>query len=153
VQGEPNDVGTGEDAVELDFRERLTRFGEWNDASQNEGYEMYGRLNYRTAARTLFNRPYFAHCCSSFRRLFAVFSVLTPGIQKVAPKDRGSVPQRSETAGERVVAADLFLVDRYPICETRIPAPTPGAAMNWGTQTTSSFRIRACRFRPLPLLV
>ena len=74
-------MGTGEDAVELDFRERLTRFGEWNDASQNEGYEM------------------------------------------------------------------------YPICETRIPAPTPGAAMNWGTQTTSSFRIRACRFRSLPLLV
>ena len=51
----------------------------------------YGRLNYRTAARTLFLRPYLAHFCSFFRRCFAVFSVLTPGFQKVAPKDRGSV--------------------------------------------------------------
>ena len=40
VQGEPNDVGTGEDAVEIDFRERLTRKGEWNDATQAEDYEM-----------------------------------------------------------------------------------------------------------------
>jgi|EP01046_Picozoa_sp_COSAG06_P003293 hypothetical protein len=32
--GEPNDVNDGgEDAVEMDFRERLTRFGEWNDAT------------------------------------------------------------------------------------------------------------------------
>ena len=38
---------------------------------------------------------------------------MTPGFQKVAPKDRGAVPQRSKTAEERVVAADLFLVDRY----------------------------------------
>ena len=40
AQGEPNDVGTGEDAVEIDFRERLTRKGEWNDATQAEDYEM-----------------------------------------------------------------------------------------------------------------
>ena len=52
----------------------------------------YGPLNYRTAARTLFLRPYLAHFCSVFRRSFAVFSVLTPGCQKVAPKDRGAVP-------------------------------------------------------------
>ena len=38
---------------------------------------------------------------------------MTPGFQKVAPKDRGVVPQRSKTAEERVVAADLFLMDRY----------------------------------------
>ena len=52
----------------------------------------YGALNYRTAARTLFLRPYLAHFCSVFRHFFAVFSVLTPGFQKVAPKDRGAVP-------------------------------------------------------------
>ena len=52
----------------------------------------YGPLDYRTAARTLFLRPYLAHFCSVFRRFFAVFSVLTPGFQKVAPKDRGAVP-------------------------------------------------------------
>ena len=51
----------------------------------------YGHLNYRTAARTLFHRPYLAHFCSFFRRFFVVFSVLAPGFQKVAPKDRGPV--------------------------------------------------------------
>ena len=56
------------------------------------GESTYGPLNYRTAARTLFLRPYLAHFCSFFRRFFAVLSVLTPGIQKVAPKDRGPVP-------------------------------------------------------------
>ena len=54
--------------------------------------KQYGRLNYRTAARTLFLRPYLAHFCPVFSRFFAVFSVLTPGFQKVAPKDRGAVP-------------------------------------------------------------
>ena len=49
----------------------------------------YCPLDYRTAARTLFLRPYLAHFCSFFRRSFAVLSVLTPEIQKVAPKDRG----------------------------------------------------------------
>ena len=29
-----------EDAVELDFRERLSRYGEWNDATNDQGYEM-----------------------------------------------------------------------------------------------------------------
>ena len=53
---------------------------------------MYGHLNYRTAARTLFLRPYLAHFGSFFRHFFAVLSVLTPGIRKVAPKDRGPVP-------------------------------------------------------------
>ena len=53
---------------------------------------LYGRLNYRTAARTLFLRPYLAHFCPVFSRFFAVFSVVTPGFQKVAPKDRGVVP-------------------------------------------------------------
>ena len=52
----------------------------------------YGPLNYRTAARTLFLSPYLAHFCPVFSRFFAVFSVLTPGFQKVAPKDRGAVP-------------------------------------------------------------
>ena len=37
---------------------------------------VYGRHNYRTAARTLFDRPYLAHFCSVFRRFFAVCSVL-----------------------------------------------------------------------------
>ena len=50
---------------------------------------VYGPLDYRTAVRTLFLRPYLAHFCSFFRHFFAVFSVLTPGFQKVAPKDRG----------------------------------------------------------------
>ena len=40
----------------------------------------------------LFLRPYLAHFCSFSRRFFAVFSVLTRGIRKVAPEDRGSVP-------------------------------------------------------------
>jgi len=72
--GEPNgvnDVGD-EDAVELDFRERLTRFGEWNDATMDQGYEM------------------------------------------------------------------------FPLCETSIPAPVPGEAMNWGTDVQASFRVRVC---------
>ena len=50
----------------------------------------YGPLDYGAAARTLFLRPYLAHFCPVFSRFFAVFSVLTPGFQKVAPKDRGS---------------------------------------------------------------
>ena len=53
---------------------------------------LYGPLNYRTAARTLYLRPYLAHFCPVFSHFFAVFSVLTPGFQKVAPKDRGAVP-------------------------------------------------------------
>ena len=52
----------------------------------------YGPLNYRTAARTLFLRPYLAHFCPVFSRFFAAFSILTPGFQEVAPKDRGPVP-------------------------------------------------------------
>ena len=52
----------------------------------------YGPLNCRTAARTLFLRPYLARFCPVFSRFFAVFSVLTPGFQKVAPKDSGPVP-------------------------------------------------------------
>ena len=80
-----------------------------------KGLEPYGPLDYRTAARTLFLRPYLAHFCPVFSRFFAVFSVLTPGFQKVAPKDRGPVPQRSKTAEERVVAADRFLMDRYTV--------------------------------------
>eukprot|EP01045_Picozoa_sp_COSAG04_P010547 COSAG04_NODE_648_length_11585_cov_20.935335_12_plen_113_part_00 len=55
----------------------------------DETQSQYGALNYRTAARTLFLRPYLAHFCSFFRHFFAVFSVLTPGFQRVAPKDRG----------------------------------------------------------------
>ena len=35
---------------------------------------VYGRLNYRTAARTLFLRPYLAH----FARFFAIFSRFSP---------------------------------------------------------------------------
>ena len=36
--------------------------------------------------------PYLAHFCSFFRYFFAVFSVLTSGIQQAAPKDRAPVP-------------------------------------------------------------
>ena len=62
-----------------------------NEWKENKQFP-YGPLNYRTAARTLFLRPYLAHFCPVFSRFFAVFSVLTPGFQKVAPKDRGPVP-------------------------------------------------------------
>ena len=79
-----------------------------SDDDSGKRIDWYGPLNYGTAARTLFLRPYLA----LLPRFFAVFSVLTPGFQKVAPKDRGPVPQRSKTAEERVVA-DLFSVDRY----------------------------------------
>ena len=68
---------------------------------------MYLLRKHRRAARTLFVRLYLAHFCSFFRHFFAVSSVLTPGFQKVAPKDRGPVPQRSKTAAKRVVAAVL----------------------------------------------
>ena len=88
--------------------------------------QQYGPLNYRTAARTLFLKPYLAHFCSFFRRFFAVLSVLTPGFQKVALEDRGPVPQRSKTAEERVVAAELFLMDRYR-CDNGQRGP-PGSA-------------------------
>ena len=36
----------------------------------------------------------------------------------MAPEDRGPAPQRSKTAEERVIAADLFLVDRYWMQDT-----------------------------------
>ena len=41
--GEPNgvDANGGEDAVELDFRQRLSRNGEWNDATTSQDYEMF----------------------------------------------------------------------------------------------------------------
>ena len=39
----------------------------------------------------------------------------------MAPKDRGTVPQRSKTAEEKVVAADLFL-DRYETNNGAVPA-------------------------------
>ena len=55
-----------------------------------DGY--YRSVKHRRAARTLFHRPYLAHFGSFFRRFFAVLSVLAPGFQKVAPKDRGTVP-------------------------------------------------------------
>ena len=75
--GEPNgvdndDPSSGEDAVELDFRERLSRYGEWNDATTSQDYEM------------------------------------------------------------------------FPVCETHIPPPVAGSPMNWGTDTTASFRVRIC---------
>ena len=64
---------------------------EWRGVAEPPTPEecLYGRLNYRTAARTLFLRPYLAHFCSVFRRFFAVFAVLTPGFQELARKDRG----------------------------------------------------------------
>ena len=37
----PHEHAGDEDAVELDFRQRLTRFGEWNDATTDQAYEMY----------------------------------------------------------------------------------------------------------------
>ena len=69
----------GKDVSELDFK-----FNLWVEA-----LGMYGPLSYRTAARTLFDRPFLARFCSFFRRFFAVLSGLTPGFQNVAPKDRG----------------------------------------------------------------
>ena len=63
---------------------------EWMQAIEEDAQlEAYGPLAYRTAARTLFDRPFLARFCSFFRRVFAVLSVLTPGFQKVAPNDRG----------------------------------------------------------------
>ena len=54
--------------------------------------EPYLSIKNRSATRTLFLRPYLAHFCPVFSRFFAVFSVLKPGFQKVAPKDRGAFP-------------------------------------------------------------
>ena len=68
---------------------RWRRAGTWLGPARRS---QYGPLNYRTAARTLFLRPYLAHFCSFFRRFFAVLSVLARGIRKVAPKDRVPVP-------------------------------------------------------------
>ena len=80
-------------------------WGDWRAAMQRDDFLAahggrtfltsaipYRRLNYRTAARTLFLSPYLARFCPVFSHFFAVFSVLTPGFQKVAPKDRGPVP-------------------------------------------------------------
>jgi len=53
---------------------------------------IYLSITNRSATHTLFLRPYLAHFCPVFSRFFAVFSVLKPGFQKVAPKDRGAVP-------------------------------------------------------------
>ena len=84
------------------FDSFLTNFGKDNpdptrpvspfgtfDYKTQDGYDWYGPLDYRAAARTLFLRPYLAHFFPFFRHFFAVFSVLTPGFQNVAPKDRG----------------------------------------------------------------
>jgi hypothetical protein len=30
----------------------------------------------------------------------------------------------------------------FPVCETHIPPPVQGSPMNWGTDTTASFRVR-----------
>ena len=65
-------------------------FANGSNSWSTELEAVYGALNYRTAARTLFLRPYLAHFCSFFRRFFAVFSVKTPGIRRVAPEDRGA---------------------------------------------------------------
>ena len=67
-------------------------FANGSNSWSTELEAVYGSLSCRTAARTLFLRPYLAHFCPVFSRFFAVFSVLTPGFQKVAPKDRGAVP-------------------------------------------------------------
>ena len=74
-------------------------WGDWRAAMQRDDFLAahggrtfltsaipYGPLNY------LFLRPYLAHFCPVFSRFFAVFYVLTPGFQKVAPKDSGPVP-------------------------------------------------------------
>ena len=53
---------------------------------------VYLSIKNRSATRTLFLRPYLAHFCPVFSPFFAGFSVLKPGFQKVAPKDRGAVP-------------------------------------------------------------
>ena len=37
--GEPNDVDVDHDSVELDFRPRIGRYGEWNDATRNTVYD------------------------------------------------------------------------------------------------------------------
>ena len=75
--------------TELGARRSEVADGEWV-AALERCFAEYGHLNYRTAARTLFLRPYLAHFCPVFSRFFAVFSVLTPGFQKVAPKRPGS---------------------------------------------------------------
>ena len=62
------------------------------NAAPSSAASLYSRHDFRRAARTLFDRLYLAHFCSFFRRFFAVFSALTPGFQKVALEDRGSVP-------------------------------------------------------------
>ena len=50
---------------------------------------VYLSITNRSATRTLFVRLYLAHFGRFFPRFFAVLSVLTPGIQQAAPKDRG----------------------------------------------------------------
>ena len=60
----------------------------------------YGALNYRTAARTLFLRPYLAHFGSFLRHLFAVFSALTPGIRRVAQKTGGRLRNGPKRPGK-----------------------------------------------------
>ena len=39
--GEPNDAGSGEDAVEMDFRASRGNFGGWNDASNADDYRAF----------------------------------------------------------------------------------------------------------------
>ena len=49
----------------------------------------YRPLNYISAARTLFNRPYLAHFCPRFPAVFrCCFRLETPGTRKATPKDR-----------------------------------------------------------------
>ena len=83
-------MGLASSMAEWEDAMRMQQLPIFNTAyADGDGHIAYGPLNYRTAARTPFLRPYLAHFCSSFRHFFAVFSVLTPGFQKVAPRDRG----------------------------------------------------------------
>ena len=67
----------------------------------------YGRLNYRTAARTLFLWPDLAHFCS----FFAVFSVFSPSWRQDSRQCHQKTGGRLRNGGgeERVVAAGCLL--------------------------------------------
>ena len=65
----------------------------FEEADADGGGEISGTVPSIIERRpALFFLGHISPFCPVFSRFFAVFSVLTPGFQKVAPKDRGSVP-------------------------------------------------------------
>ena len=131
--GEPNEYsGTSEDAVEMDFRQGLTRFGEWNDASSDEVKRCPRAQCCVGPAGSTQARSTQATTSSSSRNLILSSPRPSVVIAVCCCCCCSPPPPPPQT------------YEMFPLCETSVPSPIPGQPMTWGTDTTSSFDIRVC---------